>query len=133
MEPTTYIIDRNYVPEPPIFKLYISVKAEEEPLIPGLKNWGFLRLHENYIVIQHDAKEQGIYRMLEILGGQPEDVVVFGDDTNDLAMFRPEFTKVAMGNACEQLKAKADIIAPANIDDGIWKVCEEQGWFEKIN
>jgi hydroxymethylpyrimidine pyrophosphatase-like HAD family hydrolase len=67
--------------------------------------------------------------MLDRVGGAPEDVVVFGDDTNDFDMFTPPFTRVAMGNAHPRLKAMADIIAPANVDDGIYRICEAQGWF----
>jgi len=29
----------------------------------------------------------------------------------------------------EALKAAADEIAPANVDDGIYKVCQKNGWF----
>ena len=68
--------------------------------------------------------------MLEIVGGSPEDVVVFGDDLNDLDMFAPEFYKIAMGNGHPALKAAADLVAPANIEDGIFRVCEENGWFD---
>ena len=70
--------------------------------------------------------------MLELMGGRPEDVVVFGDDTNDEDMFAPEFYKIAVGNAHPDLKAMADEVAPANIDDGIYRVCEAHGWFEQI-
>ena len=71
--------------------------------------------------------------MLELLGGSYEDVVVFGDDTNDEDMFAPEFYKIAVGNAHPDLKAMADEISPANIDDGIYKVCEAHGWFDPVD
>ena len=67
--------------------------------------------------------------MLEFAGGEPSDVVVFGDDTNDLVMFDDRFYKVAMGNACEALKEKADYVAERNVDDGIYKACQAHGWF----
>lgn len=67
--------------------------------------------------------------MLSYVGGRPEDVVVFGDDYNDLDMFDDTFYKVAMGNGCDALKAKADYVAAANVEDGIYKACEEHGWF----
>ena len=38
-----------------------------------------------------------------------------------------------MGNGHPDLKAIADEVAPANIDDGIYKVCEKHGWFEKAD
>ena len=68
--------------------------------------------------------------MLELVGGEPEDVVVFGDDTNDLAMFDSQFFCVAMGNARdEELLRRADYVAPCNLEDGIYRTCEEMGWF----
>ena len=71
--------------------------------------------------------------ILQQVHGKKEDVVVFGDDFNDMVMFDPIWTSIAMGNACDELKDKADIVAASNVDDGIYKLCEEQGWFEKIN
>ena len=62
-----------------------------------------------------------------------EQVVVFGDDTNDLVMFDPAFYKVAMGNACDELKEKADFIADNNVDNGIYKACEAHGWFDPVD
>ena len=66
--------------------------------------------------------------MLSYAGGTPKDVVVFGDDYNDLDMFDERFFKVAMGNGCEALKAKADYVADENVKDGIYKTCERFGW-----
>ena len=63
------------------------------------------------------------------LDGDPEDVVVFGDDLNDLDMFAPGFFKIAMGNGHPDLKAVADQVAPSNVEDGIYRICQENGWF----
>lgn len=45
--------------------------------------------------------------MVEHLGGDVKDVVVFGDEKNDLSMFIPEWTSIAMGNGIDELKKKA--------------------------
>jgi len=71
-------------------------------------------------------------RVMAYLHGDPKEVVVFGDDTNDLVMFDPMWTSVAMGNGSQELKNRADYIAPKNVDDGIWKTMEHFGWFEKV-
>ena len=43
--------------------------------------------------------------MMKILQAPIQDVVVFGDDYNDLDMFDKDlWTGVAMGNACDALK-----------------------------
>ena len=134
-EPTTYVIDGDYEPEKKgiIYKMYISVPQSEESrllnILPSAEPLGCLWFEPEYLLIQQDAKKEGILRMLELAGGESEDVVVFGDDTNDLDMFADEFYKVAMGNGHPALKAVADEIAPPNTDDGIYKVCEKNGLF----
>ncbi|MGX8728238.1 MAG: HAD-IIB family hydrolase [Lachnospiraceae bacterium] len=131
-EPTVYIIDETFDPAnaPAIYKMYISVPKEEEARLTLLSTIGHMRFEPEYLLLQPDEKHEGILRMLELVGGQPEDVVVFGDDTNDLCMFDPAFTSVAMGNATDpELFRRATLVAPKNIEDGIFRICEEQGWF----
>ena len=131
-EPTTYIIDPDFDPENfgVIYKLYTATTEEKRKSLPFPEELGYVNFEPDYTIVQHDDKRAGIYRMLELLGGSVEDVVVFGDDTNDEDMFAPEFYKIAVGNAHPDLKALADEVAPANIDDGIYKVCLTHGWFE---
>ena len=57
------------------------------------------------------------------------DVVVFGDSKNDLSMFLDKWTKVAMGNASPELKAKADYITSDVDKDGIYHACAALGLF----
>ena len=83
-------------------------------------------------MFQPDAKQEGILRMLSYAGGNPEDVVVFGDDYNDLNMFDERFFKIAMGNGCDELKAKADYVADENVKDGIYKACIKYGWIHSF-
>lgn len=130
-EPTTYIIDDGFDPadHDAIYKMYISVPKEEEYKITLRDTVGHLRYVPEYLMFQPDEKKAGILRMLEYVGGKPEDVVVFGDDYNDLCMFDEQFYCVAMGNGCDVLKEKADDVAPRNIEDGIYKTCEKHGWF----
>lgn len=134
-EPTTYVINSGYRPEDRgiIYKMYISIPqtTEEELLsiLPAVRTLGHLWFEPEYLLVQQDCKKRGIMRMLELVGGGTKDVVVFGDDTNDMDMFAPEFYKVAMGNGHPDLKAVADEVAPANLDDGIYKVCQKNGWF----
>lgn len=130
-EPTVYIIDENYDPadHEDIYKLYVSIPGEEEDRLSLRHTLGSLRFEPEYLMFQPDDKKGGILRMLELVGGSREDVVVFGDDYNDLCMFDPSFYKVAMGNGCRELKDMADYIAGKNTDDGIYKACVEHGWF----
>ena len=52
-------------------------------------------------------------------------VAVIGDWLNDLDMFKVGGFKVAMGNAPDELKAQADLIAPTNDEGGLaWALQE---------
>jgi hydroxymethylpyrimidine pyrophosphatase-like HAD family hydrolase len=62
--------------------------------------------------------------------GDYSDVVVFGDGKNDLSMFVPEWTSVAMGNAVLELKERATLVTANVDDDGIYKACEQLGLFD---
>ena len=53
--------------------------------------------HKEYLFVEPGDKSKGIKRMVEHLGGDIKDVVVFGDEKNDLSMFIPEWTSIAMG------------------------------------
>ncbi len=131
-EPTIYHIDENFDPEKAadIYKMFVSIPKDEEERLTRKETVGHMRFEPEYLMFQPDEKKEGILRMLALVGGRPEDVVVFGDDANDLCMFDPDFTSVAMGNATDpELFRRASIIAPKNIDDGIYLVCKEQGWF----
>lgn len=134
-EPTTYIIDDTFDPDDfgAIYKMYIAIPPEEEVNLTLKDTVGNMRFMPQYLMFQPDEKKGGILRMLQYAGGTPEQVVVFGDDTNDLVMFDPAFYKVAMGNACDELKEKADFIADNNVDNGIYKACEAHGWFDPVD
>ncbi|MEI3234431.1 MAG: HAD hydrolase family protein [Intestinibacter bartlettii] len=45
-----------------------------------------------------------------------EDAVVFGDNKNDLKMFRDEWTSIAMGNAIDELKERATFVTKDAVD-----------------
>ena len=51
--------------------------------------------------------------------------LVIGDSPNDLSMFTEAGTAIAMGNAPEQVRRVADMIAPSNDDDGVAWVLRE--------
>ena len=40
------------------------------------------------------------------------------------------FYRIAMGNACDELKAKADYITDRNTSDGIYNACRVHGWIK---
>ena len=54
--------------------------------------------------------------MLDIVLSQ---VMAIGDQDNDLPMILAAGLGVAMGNASEDVKAKADVITSSNAEDGV--------------
>lgn len=50
---------------------------------------------------------------------KPQNVIVFGDNLNDLSMFEVADTSVAVANASEEVKSAADIVIGDNNDDSV--------------
>jgi len=65
------------------------------------------------------SKKNALIKWLELLKLNKKDVIAVGDNKNDLPLFEEAGFKVAVGNAAEELKAKADYIAPSVYNDGL--------------
>lgn len=72
----------------------------------------------------HVSKGNAIDILQKKLNIKKEETFVFGDGENDLSMF-PYGVSVAMGNAMESVKEKADVITLDNNHDGIGVLIEE--------
>lgn len=66
-------------------------------------------------------KGRGIELICRHLGADLADTVAFGDSMNDAAMLRRAGTGVAMGNACDELKALADRVCEDVAHDGVYR------------
>ena len=75
------------------------------------------------------TKGCALMSLAETLGIRPEETAAFGDNDNDRTMIAAAGIGVAMGNALDDLKAAADLVAPSNEDDGVARVMEE--WMEE--
>lgn len=64
-------------------------------------------------------KGTAIKKLLEILNIKKEEAIAIGDDNNDLSMFEQVGYKVAVANAIDIVKEKADEITLSNDDDGV--------------
>lgn len=67
-------------------------------------------------------KGKALEKLLESLGLDREDLMAFGDGFNDLTMIEYAGMGVAMSNGNEMVKAKADLIAPSNEEDGVAQI-----------
>ena len=132
-EPTIYHInDQDDISmHDKIYKMYISIPESEEEQLTLKDTVGHMRFEKEYLMFQGDDKQAGILKMMEILGGNLQDVVVFGDDTNDINMFSGDWHSIAMGNACDELKMIASEVTEKNVEDGIYLACLRHGWILK--
>lgn len=65
------------------------------------------------------SKAVGIQKILEYYQVHQVDTYAFGDGTNDIEMIEFCEVGVAMGNACDELKEKADIICKSIENNGL--------------
>lgn len=67
-------------------------------------------------------KGQSLMRLAGELGVKSDEIMVFGDNINDLGMLKCGYYSYAIGNAREEVKAAARFVADTNINDGVLKV-----------
>lgn len=70
------------------------------------------------------SKENAVAKLCRSWGLDTDSVIVFGDDYNDVGMFRSFGYAVAMGNAINELKELAHETTAANDEDGVAAVLE---------
>ncbi|MDO4739942.1 MAG: HAD family hydrolase [Eubacteriales bacterium] len=64
------------------------------------------------------SKGMAVRKMAQLLGIGKEQIMCFGDNTNDSSMLEEAGIGVAMANAVPELRATADYIAPPNCFEG---------------
>ncbi|KJY57160.1 Cof-type HAD-IIB family hydrolase [Lactobacillus melliventris] len=78
------------------------------------------------INIKDASKGNAVQQLAERLKIKSSQVMVFGDQGNDISMFtNPDFKKVAMGNAVGMIKDNADYVTADNDNDGIAKALKK--------
>jgi HAD superfamily hydrolase (TIGR01484 family) len=65
------------------------------------------------------SKGSGLRTAMDRYGLSPEEVIVFGDEENDLPMFTVAGYAAAPANARAEVRAAADLVTGANTEDGI--------------
>lgn len=83
------------------------------------------------VVAVGGSKAAGVAQVVDYLGFKPENVLVFGDELNDLELFDYAGISIAMEISHEKLREKADYITKKVEEDGILYALEELGMVEK--
>ena len=113
-----------------IYKAYVACTEEREPELENLSRVPWCRYMPEYFFVEPLDKAKGIRRVMDHFGADYGDAIVFGDGDNDLSMFTDDWVKVAMGNATDRLKQKADLVTTSIENDGIYNACVTLGLFE---
>lgn len=114
-----------------VYKAYIPADTAKEQELEAsgiLHGVPWVRYTSDTVFIEPMSKYVGIKKMMDYFNAPYEDVVVFGDGKNDVSMFIPEWTSIAMGNAKPMLKPRADYITDDCDKDGIYNACKHFGW-----
>lgn len=87
--------------------------------------------HSSDVVKTGVSKASGVAKILDKLNLKPENLLVFGDEKNDLEIFDFAGMAIAMGGAIDEIKAKSDYITDRVEEDGIFNALEKLGMVEK--
>ncbi len=66
------------------------------------------------------SKATGLGKILSFYGADISDSIAFGDGANDIEIIEEAGIGVAMGNASDELKSKADYVTSDILEDGIY-------------
>ena len=124
------VVDRILTIMPSIVSTSCSCRAPKGKKAP-LSSLSFVptaRFSPYVLFVEPVDKGNGVKRVMDVYGADYADAVVFGDGSNDISMFLPEWTCVAMGNAIDELKARADFVTTDADKDGILNACRHYGW-----
>ncbi|MCL2217507.1 MAG: HAD family hydrolase [Defluviitaleaceae bacterium] len=76
--------------------------------------------------VRDASKGAALEYLSDFLGFDLNRTVVFGDSENDISMFKVAGIKIAMGNAVDRLKQRADFITLRSGQSGIWHTLVNQ-------
>ena len=80
-----------------------------------------------YLDVTHPQANKGavVQTLSRLLNIPPEQIATMGDMPNDVLMFRESGFSIAMGNASEEVKAKASAVTDSNENEGFAKAVYE--------
>lgn len=111
-------------------KLIVEARshADVQRLAPLLPGYTYAQLSENRIAMimnRRATKLNAVRALAEKCGIAMRDVAAFGDDYNDIDMLKGCGRGIAVKNALDEVKAAADEVCAANMDDGVARWIEE--------
>ena len=104
-------------------------EKQAEELKALLKDCDCIRFSDGYwykFTKKTATKEKAITKICAECGIKPEEITAFGDDYADIGMLKLCGKGIAMGNAIDEVKEKADLVIGSNDEDGIAKYLERR-------
>lgn len=95
-----------------------SVLKEYQDAFPGLSIYRSAPYFIEVMAPNID-KAASLDKLVKMLGLTREEVIAFGDGYNDLSLIEYAGCGVAMNNAVDEVKEKADVVTLSNDEDGI--------------
>lgn len=90
--------------------------SREAPLLPAILRFS---------IPLNSGKGNAVAAVLRHYGFSKDEAIAFGDGHNDIEMLEAVGIGVAMGNAKDEVKAKADFVCQSVENDGIYHYCVE--------
>lgn len=121
--PLPSVADVSAVAQQEIYQVICFVSREEEKeLLSSIHGPDFVRWSPLFteMIPKGGGKELGLQTMGEYFNIDPEEMMVFGNEDNDVAMLQYAGIGVAMGNSTEEALEKADYVTGSPEEDGIY-------------
>ena len=102
-------------------------KFDNSPICVYNQTINEFTINEKYfdVMRKNCNKKNAVKKVMDTFGVNHDEIIVIGDGGNDLPMFEYAKLKIAMGNADEALKLKADYITDTNNNDGVAKAIKK--------
>ena len=102
-------------------------KEENTTVLKGTKHTEITAWWDRAVdIIPKDCgKGNAVNEVLKYYGFSKEEAIAFGDGENDIEMLEAAGTGIAMGNAKDAVKERADLICKSVEEDGIYEYCLE--------
>lgn len=115
--------------EKPCLKMCVEILNEghAERLQELFRDCDCVRFSDGYwykFTRKEVTKERAILEVCAACGMEAEEITAFGDDYADIGMLQLCGTGIAMGNAIDEVKEKANLVIGSNDEDGISKYLE---------
>lgn len=126
----THVPDLLAVARVPAAKVLLRLDAyrQIEELLGELPTSVRVLISERYNLVQvmpgRASKAAALQQLVETWDQSLDDVVAFGDDTNDVEMIQEAGLGVAMGNAVPEVISVADWVTATHDEDGVAQVLE---------